>query len=150
MFLEASIVFFGVGCVWGTIMTFPSVHSFLESAPARIIVGMHSHWNLLGWVSLALIGVIYYLVPAIVGKELYSEKLARIHFWLFVLLIIITSTLGTVAGYQGGMLFSAKRFTEIEATMGPYMIMLNVLYIIEALVPVSLFAYNIRKTITRK
>jgi len=69
---------------------------------------------------------------------------------LFVLLIIITSTLGTVAGYQGGMLFSAKRFTEIEATMGPYMIMLNVLYIIEALVPVSLFAYNIRKTITRK
>ncbi len=130
-------------------MTFPSVHNFLESGPARIIVGMHSHWNLLGWVSLAVIGVIYHLVPAIVGKELHSERLARIHFWLFAPLIIITSTLGVVAGYQGGILFSAKRFTEIDATIGPYMMILNILYIIEALVPFLLFAYNIHKTITK-
>lgn len=87
---------------------------------------------------------------AIVGKELHSEKLARIHFWLFVPLIIITSTLGVVAGYQGGILFSAKRFTEIDATIGPYMMMLTPLYIIEAFVPIGIFAYNIHKTITKK
>jgi hypothetical protein len=85
-----------------------------------------------------------------VGKELHSEKLARIHFWLFVPLIIITSTLGVVAGYQGGILFSAKRFTEIDATIGPYMMMLTPLYIIEAFVPIGIFAYNIHKTITKK
>jgi len=34
-------------------MTLSSVHEFNEVGPARIIVGMHSHWNLLGWVARA-------------------------------------------------------------------------------------------------
>ncbi len=150
MFIKVSIIFFLVGCVWGTIMAFPSTHEFIEEGPARIIVGMHSHWNLLGWVSLALIGAIYYLVPVITGNELFSERLAKIHFWIFIPLILITSILGVVAGYQGGVLYAAERFGEISATIGPYMMVLNILYVIEATVPQGLFAYNIYRTITGK
>lgn len=34
-------------------MTLSSVHEFNETDPARIIVGMHPHWNLLGRVARA-------------------------------------------------------------------------------------------------
>lgn len=149
MFFKASIFYLLVGCVWGAIMTFPSVHEFLEAGPAGMIGGMHAHWNLLGWVSLAVMGAIYYLLPLITGKELYSEKLAKAHFWIFNLLIIVGTVLGVVAGYLGGVLFIAKKFAEISATIGPYMMLLNINSIIEAIVPNSLFAYIIYKTITR-
>mgnify|MGYP001137924823 CR=1 FL=1 len=94
MFLKASIIYFLIGSAWGAIQTFPSVHEFLEAGPAGIISGMHAHWNLLGWVSLAVIGAIYYLVPVISGKELYSERLAKAHFWIVNLGIVIGAILG--------------------------------------------------------
>ncbi|WP_047155375.1 cbb3-type cytochrome c oxidase subunit I [Aneurinibacillus tyrosinisolvens] len=37
----------------------------------------HAHINLLGWTSLALAGIIYYLFPAAA-----ENKLAKVHFWL--------------------------------------------------------------------
>lgn len=52
-FIKVSVIYLSVGCIWGAIQTLPPVQEFNEAGPARIIVGMHSHWNLLGWVSIA-------------------------------------------------------------------------------------------------
>jgi cbb3-type cytochrome oxidase subunit 1 len=41
------------------------------------LVAVHTHINLLGWVSLALFGVIYRNYP-----RLAASRLARAHFWL--------------------------------------------------------------------
>ena len=43
------------------------------------LVAVHTHVNLVGWVSLALFGVIYRNYP-----ELAASRLARVHFWLAV------------------------------------------------------------------
>lgn len=43
---------------------------------------VHAHLNLLGWVSLALSGLIYDRFPAAVDTSLY-----RIHFWLYNLAV---------------------------------------------------------------
>jgi cbb3-type cytochrome oxidase subunit 1 len=43
------------------------------------LVAVHTHVNLVGWVSLALFAVVYRLYPA-----LAVSRLARIHFWLAV------------------------------------------------------------------
>jgi hypothetical protein len=40
---------------------------------------VHVHLNLLGWVSIAMFGLFYRVVP-----EAASTKLARAHFWLYV------------------------------------------------------------------
>jgi hypothetical protein len=40
--------------------------------------GVHAHVNLLGWVSSALFGAIYLLLPG-----LASTRLSRVHFWLY-------------------------------------------------------------------
>jgi cytochrome c oxidase cbb3-type subunit 1 len=150
MFLKAAIIYLLIGCIWGAVMTFPTVHEFLEAGPAGIIGGMHAHWNLLGWVTMAIIGGVYYLVPLIKGKELYSEKLAKVHFWVFNVLIVIGTVLGLAAGYLGGSLFIAERFAEIEATIGPYMMMISINSVVEAIVPNTLFAFIIYKTITKE
>jgi cbb3-type cytochrome oxidase subunit 1 len=38
---------------------------------------VHAHFNLVGWASLALFGVIYRAFP-----ELAASRLAKVHFWL--------------------------------------------------------------------
>ncbi|USG66916.1 cytochrome-c oxidase [Brevibacillus ruminantium] len=39
--------------------------------------GVHTHLNLVGWVSLALAGIFYHLFPAAA-----ATGLAKVHFWL--------------------------------------------------------------------
>jgi hypothetical protein len=41
------------------------------------LLSVHSHMNLLGWESLALIGLIYHHFPA-VGRN----RVAKVHFWI--------------------------------------------------------------------
>ena len=42
--------------------------------------GVHTHLNLVGWVSMALAGILYHLFPAAA-----ESRLAKIHFWLHIL-----------------------------------------------------------------
>jgi cbb3-type cytochrome oxidase subunit 1 len=51
--------------------------TYMGAAQDFSLVPVHTHLNLLGWVSLALIGCIYLLKPA-----LATTRLARVHFWL--------------------------------------------------------------------
>jgi len=148
LYIKISIIFLLIGCIWGAIMTFPQVHEFLEAGPGGIISGMHAHWNLLGWVTVALMGGIYYLVPKMSGKKLYSEKLARIQLYLFVLFLVIVNIFGVTAGYKGGILFLAGKMAEIESTIGPYMMAVTIVSVLEAIIPNFMFAYNIYRTIT--
>lgn len=145
-FIEVSIVYLLIGCVWGAIMTLPSVHKFNEVGPARIIVGMHSHWNLLGWVSMAVMGIFYYIIPVLVGKDLYSVRLAKVHLWFFNVAIIVTTALSVIAGYRGGVLYHAGNYAAIDPTVGPYMIAATIFCWIEAAANFP-FAYNIYRTI---
>ncbi|PLT30736.1 cbb3-type cytochrome c oxidase subunit I [Peribacillus deserti] len=67
-FLKISVVYFFIGIGFGIFMS--STLKF-QYAPS------HAHINLLGWTSLALAGIIYYLFPAIA-----DNRLGKIHFWL--------------------------------------------------------------------
>ncbi len=147
LYIKVSIVFLLIGCIWGAIQTFPEVHEFIEAGPGGIIVGMHTHWNLLGWVGLAIMGGIYYLVPQMTGNKLYSERLALIQLYLYVLFVVIVAILGVTAGIKGGNLFLAGRVSEIEMAIGPYMMGISILSVLEAFIPNFIFAYNIYKTL---
>jgi cbb3-type cytochrome oxidase subunit 1 len=61
-------LYLAVGVAMGIVMGI--THQF-SLAP------VHAHINLLGWASLAIMGVIYHLHP-----EAAQTRLARIHFWL--------------------------------------------------------------------
>ena len=63
----------GFGCLFRHRCTLGDVH---VHGGDHTLSGVHVHINLLGWASMALAGIIYYLFPK-AGNHL----LAKIHFW---------------------------------------------------------------------
>lgn len=43
---------------------------------------IHTHFNLLGWMSMMIYGVGYHILPRFSGKPLWSDKLALWQLWL--------------------------------------------------------------------
>jgi len=66
--LRLATVYFAIGSAFGLVMGM--THDFVQ-AP------VHTHLNLLGWVSLGLVGLLYALRPAFA-----ATRLARAHFVL--------------------------------------------------------------------
>ncbi len=66
--IQISVVYFVISVGLGL---------YMSIAHAYDLSPVHVHVNLLGWMSLALAGVIYSLYP-----KLASTKLAKAHFWL--------------------------------------------------------------------
>lgn len=78
-FIKVAVIYFIIGVGLGMYMGIGNMFVFTSA---------HAHINLLGWVSLALAGVIYQVFP-----DAGESKLATVHFWLHMvgLPIFITS-----------------------------------------------------------
>lgn len=73
-FIVMSIVYLGISTVLGIFMLWNPT-----------MLGMkfvHSHLNMLGWVSMMIYGVGYHILPRFMGRPLYSNKVGEIHFYL--------------------------------------------------------------------
>jgi cytochrome c oxidase cbb3-type subunit 1 len=58
----------------------------------------------MGWVSMISFAAIYYLIPRVYGRELYSVPLANLQFWLILVGQLIWSISLWIAGVlQAGM-----------------------------------------------
>ena len=55
--------------------------------------------HLYGFFAMTMFGAIYYLLPRVVGFELPFPKLARVHFWLSLLGVVLA---GRAAGHRRG------------------------------------------------
>ncbi|NQX62603.1 cytochrome-c oxidase [Paenibacillus qinlingensis] len=66
-----STFYFVIGVVMGMVMSISEVHTLSP---------VHAHINLLGWVSMALGGILYHLFPAAA-----NSMLGKWHFWLHVI-----------------------------------------------------------------
>lgn len=67
-FIKIAAVYFSIGVLLG--MTMGMIHDFR-------LTSLHAHVNLLGWVSMAIFGIIYSIYPSV-----STTKLAKTHFWL--------------------------------------------------------------------
>jgi cbb3-type cytochrome oxidase subunit 1 len=118
-FFKVAAVYFVIAIILGIIMGI--THNFS-------LTSVHAHLNLLGWVSMALFGAIYYLFPA-AG----SSRLAGIHFWLHnlgvpvmqggITLVMLTknnsftilAVIGSLTVVLGGILFAVNVFKHVKA-----------------------------------
>jgi cbb3-type cytochrome oxidase subunit 1 len=66
-FLKAAVIYFTIGVLMG--ITMGIIHDFR-------LTSVHAHVNLLGWVSMAIFGLIYHFYP-----QAATTKLAKSHFW---------------------------------------------------------------------
>ena len=89
-FLATSLTFYGMATFEGPLLSIKSVSS-LGHYTDWIIA--HVHGGALGWNGFLTFGMLYYLVPKLFKTELYSRRLANIHFWtgtIGILLYIIS------------------------------------------------------------
>jgi cytochrome c oxidase cbb3-type subunit 1 len=114
----------------------------------------HVHSGALGWNAMVAYGTFYYMVPRMVSGELYSYRLANIHFGLAMAgtMIYVFSMWG--AGLTQGLLWLSLdkygnllySFIDIMTTMQPYYL----LRLVGGLLFLSgtiLMAYNLYMTV---
>ena len=119
-FLKIAVVYFAIAIILGLVMGI--IHDFA-------LTSIHAHLNLLGWVSMALFGVIYHLYPA-AGET----NLAKTHFWLHNLgvpimqggialmtitengVYLIPTIISSIAVVLGGLLFAVNVFKQVRSS----------------------------------
>ena len=99
-------------------------------------------------------GTMYYLIPRLFGRELYSLKLVEVHFWVATIGIVLYITAMWVSGIMQGLMWRAVNtdgtltysFVESVQAMHPFYIIRflgGLLFLGGAVV----MAYNLWKTV---
>ena len=118
-FIKASLVYFTISVLLGAAYTVKPIHDFIMNS--AVFAGAHSHITLLGWVTFALMGILYHAVPKITGNPIQSKKSANIQFWLMNVGVAAMFVLLLFAGYIEAGLVKAGQIAQIEAAVGPIM-----------------------------
>lgn len=103
-FLATAITFYGMATFEGPLLSIKSV-SALGHYTDWIIA--HVHGGTLGWNGFLTFGMLYYLVPKLFKTELYSKKLANIHFWVSTVGILLYIISMWTAGITQGLMLRA-------------------------------------------
>ena len=72
-FIVMSIVYLGLAAIMGIVM--------LANQNLTALKFVHSHLNMLGWVSMMIFGVGYHILPRFMGRPLYSNKIGEVQFY---------------------------------------------------------------------
>ena len=149
--LIVSISFYGMSTFEGPMMSIKTVNALSHYTDWTI---GHVHSGALGWVALVTMGAMYYLIPRLFGRELYSLKLVEIHFWTSTIGIVLYIASMWVAGIMQGLMWRAINedgtltysFVESVQAMHPYYIVRTLggaFFLFGAIV----MAYNLWRTI---
>jgi len=152
-FVFACVIYSMIGFSWGALMGGISEfrHFVDHRAHGNLIVRAHTHINLLGWVEMAIFAAVYYIVPRLVKRPIYSVKLVKWHFWVHNLgligMVVFFTAAGVSAGIAAGEPGDAVRATpaEIELIIKPWLATMGIFGTL-VLIANFIWAYNIFKT----
>jgi cytochrome c oxidase cbb3-type subunit 1 len=150
-FLIVSISFYGMSTFEGPMMSIKTVNALSHYTDWTI---GHVHSGALGWVALISLGAMYYLVPRLFGRELYSLKLVEVHFWVATVGIVLYITAMWVSGVMQGLMWRAVNqdgtltysFVESVQAMHPFYV-IRFLGGLAFLAGTVVMAYNLWKTV---
>ncbi len=126
-FIVMSIVYLGLATFFGIIMLANPSYLYLRF--------VHSHLNMLGWVSMMIYGVGYHILPRFMGKKLKSTKIGEIQFYL--------ANIGLI----GMLLFYTLQINNQEVSLYKA---LSVAFGLMEVLSIFLFFYNMLATLLSK
>jgi cytochrome c oxidase cbb3-type subunit 1 len=150
-FMVVSLSFYGMSTFEGPMMSVKTVNSLSHFTDWTI---GHVHSGALGWVAMITIGSLYFLIPRLFGRELFSTRLAELHFWLATIGIVLYITSMWAAGIMQGLMWRAVEpdgtltysFIETVKALHPY-------YVVRLLGGLTFFGgmclmvYNLARTL---
>jgi cbb3-type cytochrome oxidase subunit 1 len=91
-FVIMSIIYLGLATFLGIAMLWH--HDLLA------VKFVHSHLNMLGWVSMMIYGVGYHILPRFMGRPVYSVSLGNVQFWLANIGLVVMLLFYTLNVYR--------------------------------------------------
>lgn len=147
LFIYACIVYSVIGFSWGALMG--GISGFRHFVDHRmhgdLIVRAHTHINLLGWVEMAIFGSVYYLIPRLVRRPIFSLRLVKAHFWIHNVGLLGMVVLFTSAGVLGGTASIDHTPEEVEKLIRPLLATMG-LFGSMVLAANIIWGYNIFRT----
>ncbi len=146
-FVYACLVYSIIGFSWGAIMGgVAEIRHFVDGRlHGDLIVRAHTHVNLLGWVEMAIFAAVYYIVPRVARRNIYSLRLVKVHFWMHNFGLIGMVSLFTIAGILGGQASMTSTPDQVEELIGPLLAWMGVFGTL-VLLANMIWAYNLWRT----
>jgi cytochrome c oxidase cbb3-type subunit 1 len=151
-FLVVSVSFYGMSTFEGPMMAIKTVNAL--SHYTDWTVG-HVHSGALGWVAMVSFGSLYYLIPRVFGRTLYSLALVELHFWVATIGVVLYISAMWVSGIMQGLMWRAVNsdgtltysFVESVQAMHPFYAVRTIGGIF-FLTGAIIMMYNVVKTVT--
>jgi cytochrome c oxidase cbb3-type subunit I/II len=105
-FMVVAITTYGMAVFEGPMLSLKNVNAIAHFTDWIVA---HVHVGTLGWNGFLTFGVLYWLIPRLFRTELFSKKLANVHFWLGTLGILFYAIPMYWAGFTQGLMW--KQFT---------------------------------------
>ena len=96
-FIVMSVVYLGAAAVMGIVM--------LANHDVMALKFVHSHLNMLGWVSMMIYGVGYHILPRFMGRALYSNRIGEMQFYLANISLVAMLVFYTLNVYDPSVLY---------------------------------------------
>jgi cbb3-type cytochrome c oxidase subunit I len=143
-FVFAGTVWYLLTCLQGPLQSLPYVQRLTHFTNWVIA---HAHMGVFGFAGFTALGGIYFILPRITGRPLYSRRLAEVQYWLVLIGLAGFFVVLTIAGLiQGNGWLNGETVYRLLPQINLYMILrasLGVLIIGGALMGL----YNILMTI---
>ncbi len=120
-FIFTGTIFYFFVSIQGSIMALPQVQRITHFNNWVIA---HSHLGVLGFAGLSALGGLYYILPKVTGKPLYSRYLADLQYWLVLIGIVGFTVVLTIAGLiQGNSWFTGETLYRTLPEIHPYYVL---------------------------
>jgi cytochrome c oxidase cbb3-type subunit 1 len=140
--------------VQGVLQTLPAVSQWLRAAgqAGHLIDPLaHAHVNLVGGVTMGMMGLFYYVLPRVLGRPVCSAVLGQASFWFSTLgVAIFFGSLVLLGLIEGNMVHRGMTYAQALEAVGP----IHHVLIITGALPMGLgywtFITNIFLTVLKK
>lgn len=106
-FMVVAVTAYGMATFEGPMLSLKTINAVSHFTDWTIA---HVHVGGLGWNGMLTFGILYWLIPRIFNTQLYSKRLANIHFWISTLGILFYAVPMYWAGFTQASMW--KQFTE--------------------------------------
>jgi cytochrome c oxidase cbb3-type subunit 1/cytochrome c oxidase cbb3-type subunit I/II len=145
-FLLAGTIWYLITCLQGPLQSLPSIQRYIHFN--NWVVG-HAHIGVFGFAGMIALGGLWYVLPQVTGRKLYSSNLANFQFWLVLTGITGFFVVLTIAGLvQGSGWVNGETVYRVLPMIYPYMglrLAFGILIIVGAFVGL----YNVLMTCCR-
>ncbi len=145
-FIYTGAVWYLLVCLQGPMQSLPSVQRYIHFN--NWVVG-HAHIAVLGFSGFIALGGLWYFLPLVSGRRVYSMALANLQFWLVLIGVSGFFVVLTIAGLvQGSGWLNGETVYRVLPLISPYMglrLAAGILIIVGAYVGL----YNVIMTVTR-